>query len=148
MPLPQSVRSKIANNILDRLALIPQIKYRAFDVVRLASSDFQDYELPAVQILDLAELTFHEMRRAKKEWNIVLEVILGPTMEMTVSQQNLWDLMQEIERTIWAEPNLGISEVVHCRLMTSSTDLHIMKPFYLGRIELQVIYYQPLVGEC
>ena len=116
--------------------------------MKLQASDFADYEIPAVQVIDLAELTTHEMKRAKKDWNLVIEVIVGPTESAAVTQQTLWDLMQAIEQTIWAVPNFGLSEVIHAKLLTSSTDLHLMKPFYLGRIELSVMYYQPLVGEC
>jgi len=148
MPPPQSVRSKIADALLARLALVTDLKYRAFDVVRLQASDFQDYEIPAVQIIDLAELNTHEMKRGKKDWNLVIEVIVGPTESAAVTQQTLWDLMQLIEETVWAVPNLGLSEVIHMKLLTTSTDLHLMAPFYLGRIELSVMYYQPLVGTC
>lgn len=148
MTAPQSVRSKIADALMARLALIPEVKYRSFDTVRLQASDFADYEIPAVQIIDLAELTTHEMKRAKKDWNLVIEVIVGPTMTEGVTQQGLWNLMQLVEQTIWAVPNFGLSEVIHAKLLTTSTDLHLMAPFYLGRIELSVMYYQPLVGEC
>lgn len=148
MTAPQSVRSKIADALMARLALVTELKYRAFDVVRLQASDFADYEIPAVQIIDLAELNTHEMKRGKKDWNLVIEVIVGPTESEAVSQQALWNLMQLIEETVWAVPNLGLTEVIHCKLLTTSTDLHLMAPFYLGRIEMSVMYYQPLVGTC
>lgn len=148
MAIPESVRSKIADAILARLDLVTELKYKNFDAVRLQASDFADWELPAAQMIDLAELTTHEMRRARKEWNLVIEVIVGPTEEEAVTQHSVWDLMQAIEEQIWAVPNLGLAEVVHCKLLTSSTDLHLMAPFYLGRLEMSVIYYQPLVGSC
>jgi hypothetical protein len=148
MTAPQSIRSKIADALMARLALVTDLKYRAFDTVRLQASDFADYEIPAVQIIDLAELTTHEQRRGKKEWNLVIEVIIGPTEAEAVTQQKLWDLMQLIEETIWEVPNLGLTDVIHAKLLTTSTDLHLMAPFYLGRIELSVLYYQPLVGTC
>lgn len=144
-----SVRSKIADAIMARLALVPDFKYRAFDFVKLQASDFQDFEIPAVQVIDLLEITTHEMARAKKEWNLVLEIIVGPDgVAATPSQQTLWDLMQLTETTLWAVPNLGLQEVIHMKLLTTSTDLHLMHPFYLGRIELSVLYYQPLVRDC
>lgn len=131
-----------------RLALVTELKYRSFDVVRLQASDFADYEIPAVQIIDLAELNTHEMKRGKKDWNLVIEVIVGPTEAEVVTQQALWNLMQKIEETVWAVPNFGLTEVIHAKLLTTSTDLHLMAPFYLGRIEMSVMYYQPLVGTC
>jgi hypothetical protein len=133
-----------------RLALVTELKYRSFDTVRLQASDFADYEIPAVQLIDLSELTTHEQRRAKKDWNLIIEVIIGPTPEVDggVTQQELWDLMQLIEETVWAVPNFGLTEVIHAKLLATSTDLHLMQPFYLGRIEMSVMYYQPLVGAC
>ena len=148
MTAPQSIRSKIADALMARLALVTELKYRSFDTVRLQASDFADYEVPAVQLIDLAELTIHEQRRAKKEWNIIIEVVMGPTQTEAVTQQGLWDLMELIETTIWAVPNFGLTEVIHAKLLQTSTDLHLMTPFYLGRIEMSVMYYQHLVGDC
>jgi hypothetical protein len=146
--MADSVKTKIATAMLARLDLVAELNYRAFDIVRLKSSDFSDWEMPAVQCIDLAEVIEHEQRRKKAFWNIAIEVIMGPSEQETVSQAKLWDLMQVIETTLWAVPGLGLSEVVHMRHLSTSTDLHLMKPLYLGRLELAVIYYQPLVGEC
>lgn len=143
-----SVRSKIADALVARLDLVTALKVKSFDVVRMQASDFQDWELPAAQVIDLAEVATHEMRRKKATWNLVLELIVGPTATDAVTQKTLWDLMQTVEETLWAVPNLGLQEVIHMKLLTTSTDLHLMAPFYLGRIELSVDYYQPLVGEC
>lgn len=146
--MTESVRTKISNALLARLDLVTELKYKAFDSVKLMATDFQEWEIPAVQAIDLAEIITHEMRRAKKSWNLVLEVIVGPTSSDTPDQRDLWDLMETIERQLWAVPNLGLSEVIHMQLLSTSTDLHLLKPFYLGRIELAVLYYQPLVGDC
>lgn len=143
-----SIRSQIADALLARIATLPAIKSSSFDVVRLQANDFQDWELPAVQIIDLGEINTHETRRAKKGWQLVVELILGPTGATVPTQKTLWDLMQDLEQAIWAEPNLNIPGVVHMVLTQTSTDLHLMTPYYLGRIELQVDYYQPLVGTC
>ena len=54
--------------------------------------------------------------------------------------------MQVVEDALRAKPKLGIATVIHLKLGVSSTDLHLMQPFYLGRIEVTVDYYQP--GNC
>jgi phage portal protein BeeE len=148
MPVPLSLRSQIADEILNRLALVTEYQYRHFDVVKLAASDFQDFELPAVQVIDLGEAVEHEQRRAKKFWQLAIEIIIGPEMTETPDQKDLWDLMEHTERTLFAEPNLNIPGVIHMQLVSTSTDLHFMKPFYVGRLEIAVQYYQPLVGTC
>jgi len=144
-----SIRSDIADALLNRIATVADIKYKAFDEVRLLASDFSDHEIPAVQIFDLQEVTIHENRRARKTWRLVVEIIIGPNgISATPTQKDLWDMMQTIEQAIWAEPRLGLPQVIHARLITTSTDLHLMKPFYLGRLEMEIDYYQPLVGDC
>jgi hypothetical protein len=143
-----SLRSDIADAIIARLALLPDIKSASFDTVRLQANDFQDWELPAVQIIDLGEVVIHEMKRARKSWQLVVEIILGPQATTTPTQKTLWDLMETVERHLWETPNLGISGVIHMILTGTSTDLHLMQPYYLGRLEMQVDYYQPLVGTC
>jgi hypothetical protein len=145
-----SVRSDIATALLARLATVTELKYRAFDEVRLMASDFQDFELPAAQVIDLQETAEHEMRRKKANWQLAIELIVGPNGAATPSQQTLWDLMQTVERAIWASPaNLDLpGKVIQVVIGVSSTDLHLMKPFYLGRLEFSVLYYQPLVAEC
>lgn len=148
MPVPLSVRSKIATAIVTRMSLMTDLKLVTFDDVKIQISDFQDHEIPALQIIDLGEVNTHEMRRAKKSWNLVLEVIIGPTATVEYDQQDLWDLMQAIEEHLFADPKLGLSEVIQMNLVTSSTDLHLLKPFYLGRIEVMIDYYQPITGTC
>ncbi len=60
-----SVRSNIADALLARVGLVTELKYKAFEEVRLQASDFADYEIPAAQIFDLQEITIHEIRSAK-----------------------------------------------------------------------------------
>lgn len=146
-----SKRTEIAQAIAAKITtdLVPaSIKTVITDKVRLTASDFQDWELPAVQLIDLGEVNQHEMRRGRKTWNLALEVVIGPTAEDPVSQEELWDLMELLETTIWPVPQLGLTYVIHAKLLGSSTDLHLLDPYYVGRLDLTVDYYQPLVGDC
>jgi hypothetical protein len=111
-------------------------------------SDFQDFELPAAQIIDLSDDNIHERTRGKKTWNITIEIVVGPTVSATPSQGALWDLLETIEQALFQLPNLGLSEVIHMRLLGSTTDLHILMPLYAARIDLQIDYYQTLVSPC
>lgn len=144
-----SIKSQIHDALLARLLLVPDFKYRAFDVVRLGSADFKPHELPAVQVIDLGETTVPEMNRRRKMWSLVLEIVVGPTGVQVAGepiQKTLWDLMDLTEDTLWDRPkNFGIPGLLHMHLNLSSTDLHLLKPFYLGRLEVAFEYYQ---GPC
>lgn len=147
----ESIRTLIKRELVTRIKTVTDYETDVyFDKIRLTASDFQDSELPAAQLIDLGETPFHEMRRVKKQWNILIEIILGPESSDNTppSQEKLWDLMERTERAIWAVPNLGIPGVIHMIMVGTSTDLHMMDPFYVGRIELMVEYYQPLVDVC
>lgn len=143
-----SIRTQIAEALRLKIASLPEIKSATFDRVRLQTSDFAEWEIPAVQLIDLQETVTHELRRAKKSWNVIVELIMGDTSEKQYSQNDLWDLMEVVERSIFEKPNLQIAGVVHMKLIGTDTDLHLLSPFYLGRIELNIEYYQPLIGDC
>lgn len=142
------MKSDIASAILERLNAVSSLKSKTFDTVKLAATDFQDHELPAVQMIDLSESVEHEQRRAKKTWQIALEVILKPNEFGNKSQKDLWDLCYEVERALWQIPNLRLPGVIHLRYLGSQTDLHLLAPFYFARLDFEVIYYQPLVDEA
>ncbi|NCY21576.1 hypothetical protein EBX31_06435 [bacterium] len=143
-----SLKTDIAAAILERLESVTALKSKTFDTVKLLASDFQDHELPAVQLIDLAETVEHEQRRAKKYWQIALEVVLKPNEFGTKSQRDLWDLCYEIERALWERPNLRIPGIIHLKHLGSQTDLHLLEPLFFARLDFEVIYYQPLVDEA
>lgn len=143
-----SIRSDICDALTARLALVGDFKYIEFDKVRLLGQDFQEFELPACQIIDLGEANVHEVRRGRKTWTIVIEMLIGPNGLTKPTQKNLWDLMEKTENKLFEDPKLGIANVIHMKLLGSATDLHLMEPLYSGRIEITVDYYQNLVGPC
>lgn len=143
-----SMKTLIAEAIMARLETVAGVKYKNFDIVKLLASDFQDHELPAIQLIDLNESVEHEQRRAKKTWTIALEVVLKPNEFGTKSQKDLWNLCYSIERTLWQFPNLAVPGVIHLRYLGSQTDLHLLAPFYFARLDFDVLYYQPLVDEA
>ena len=143
-----SMKTLIAEAIMARLETVAGVKSKNFDTVKLLASDFQDHELPAIQLIDLNESIEHEQRRAKKTWTIALEVVLKPNEFGTKSQKDLWNLCYSIERTLWQFPNLAVPGVIHLRYLGSQTDLHLLAPFYFARLDFDVLYYQPLVDEA
>lgn len=149
MAILTSLRSTIADALLVRIATITEIKYANFDTVRLHASDFQDSEIPAVQLIDLDGTGEHITKLEKFTWPIAIEVVMGTTVTGgQVTQKSLWNMMYTIKRAIFAVPKLGITQIEHLRTIGESTDLHLLSPFYLGRIEIAAVFDQALVDEC
>ena len=143
-----SLKSSIAPAILAKLDAVAALKLKSFDKVRLSSSDFQDHEIPACQLIDIGETIEHERGRAKKTWQIALEIIMKPNEWGAIDQEDLWNLSYDVERALWANPNLNIPGVIHLRYIGSQTDLHMLEPYYLARLDFEVLYYEALVSEC
>ena len=137
----------ISQAIVARLQLIPEIKTIEFDKVRIRSDDFMSVECPAIQLIDIAEQIEHERSRAKKTWVLALELVMKATAEAPISQVDLWNTQYLVERQLWAIPNLGIPGVIHLRYQGSQTDLHLLDPYYFVRLDLEVLYYEPLVAD-
>jgi hypothetical protein len=142
------MKTQIATAIVNKLSTLTSIKSVSFDRVRMLSSDFQDWEIPAIQIIDLGDDNEHAQRRALKRWNVTIELVMGSKSTGLIFQKDLWNLEQEIERKLWEVPNLAIPSVVHMHLLGSTTDLHTLAPYYTARIDLIIEYYQPLVDVC
>jgi hypothetical protein len=143
-----SLKSSIAAAIMTKLDNVAALKLKAFDRVRLSAADFQDHDLPAVQLIDVGETIEHERARAKKTWQISLELIMKPNEFGEISQEDLWDLQYDVERALWANPNLGVAGVIHLRYIGSQTDLHLLDPYYIARLDFECLYYEALVDEC
>ena len=143
-----SLKSSIASAIMTRLDTVAALKLKAFDKIRLTAGDFQDHEIPACQLIDVGETIEHERSRAKKTWQISLELVMKPNEFGEVVQEDLWDLQYDVERALWANPNLGIPGVIHLRYIGSQTDLHMLDPYYFARLDFECIYYEALVDEC
>jgi hypothetical protein len=145
-----SRKTEICQALVTILGTLADIKTINYQTIKLLASDFSEYELPVVQLIDLAEESQHEKGRALKTWNLSLEIVIGPITSTSYvpTQTDLWDIMEKIEQKIWADPKLGLNYVVQALLLGSQTDLHILSPLYTARIDFQILYYQPLVTNC
>lgn len=145
---PQSTKTKIARALKSIIEEMPIFRYVAFDRVKLYTQDFSESEIPAAQFIDVAESVTHERNRALRTWSISLEIVHKSTENEYISQEDMWNIEYQIARKIWANPNLGVTGVVHCKYTGNSTDLHLLEPFYLLRLDFDVIYYEHLVADC
>lgn len=143
-----SRRTEIATALKNVVSGITGITKVSFDEVKLLATDFQEFELPAIQIIDMAEDNVHEMGRGLKTWNISLEIVIGPKANYVPIQSDLWDILELLETNLFKDPKLGLQYVTQMTLLGTTTDLHILRPLYTARMDLQVSYYQILVRQC
>lgn len=144
----KSMKTKIAEAMVAKLETIPQLEYVSFDKIRLLASDFKDVDIPAAQLIDVRLDHQHEAPRSKKFWQVALELLLKGNQWREVSQQDLWNLEYEVLRKLFEKPNFGIKGVIHIRYLGSSTDLHLLEPYYFSRMDFEVQFYEDLIGQC
>lgn len=150
----ESMKTKIAREILAICATIPVVKYTAFDKVKLLAADFLETEIPAIQLIDVNMTSVHEMSRAKKTWQIALELLMKGNESGSVSQSDLWNLEYEVLRKLWAHPGLpGVKsgsggKVIQMNFLGSQTDLHLLEPYYFARLDFEVLFYEAMVTDC
>lgn len=148
-------KSQIAEALKARIALVSiangytqDVKSITFDKVKLNIADYGDYELPAVQLIDLSKTFEHQMARSKSTWFVTVEMCMRTTETIgTVDQQSLWDFQEDVMRAIMGDPKLGLSFVIHTRLIDEVTDLHLQQPNYIANIGLEILYYEPITRD-
>lgn len=143
-----SIESTIADAIVAVVTSVTEIKTVNFDKVILATSDFRDHELPAVQLWDVFQSVEHQRGRILVNWSMSLELVMKSLTSGTVIQKDLWELRRKIQLALWANPNLGIPGVVHLVYTGNITDLHSVEPYYISRLDFDVQYYDNLTGTC
>ena len=143
-----AIESDIMNAIVAKVQTVPEIVTVNSDKIKLSISEFRDHELPAVQIWDVAQAIKHERGRILVNWSLSLEIIMKSLESGLVNQNILWDLRRKIQLAIWNEPSLGIPGVIHPIYTGNVTDLHLLEPYYIARIDFDVQFYDVLTGSC
>lgn len=143
-----AIETDIMNAIVARVQTVPEIVTVNSDRIILATSDFRDHELPAVQIWDVAQSIQHQRGRILVNWAMSLEIVMKSLESGAVDQSTLWTLRRDIQLALWNEPNLNIPAVVHMIYTGNVTDLHLIEPYYIARIDFDVQFYDDLTGSC
>ena len=143
----------IESDIVDKIKLViqtevPEVVYVSFDKIKLAIGDFAAHELPAVQIWDNGQTPVHERGRILVDWNLSLELIMKSDIGGEVNQKDLLELRRKIQLALWEDPKLGIPQMVHLIYTGNTTDLHLLEPYYIARIDFVARYYDSLTGTC
>ena len=143
-----SIESDITDAIVAVVTTVTEVKTINSDKIILATSDFRDHELPAVQLWDVFQSVEHQRGRILVSWSLSLELIMKSLTTGSVVQKDLWELRRKIQLALWANPNLGIPGVVHMVYTGNITDLHTVEPYYISRLDFDVLYYDNLTGSC
>ncbi len=80
-----------------KIATVSRILIINTDRVLLATSDFRDHELPAVQIWDIAQSPEHQRGRILVTWSISVEIIMKSLEAGAVQQSDLWELRRKVQ---------------------------------------------------
>lgn len=143
-----SIDTDIVDKIISISAAVPGINYAKFDEVKLAIDDFEDHEIPAIQLWDNGRSGKHSQGRILYNWSLSLELIMRSQTTDVVDQKALFEKMREIKLALWDKPNLLIPGVVQLNYVAEVTDLHLLKPNYIGRLDFEVQFYDELVSAC
>lgn len=145
-----SIESNIVDALVAKVSAVSQIKSVKFDEIKLAIEDFADHELPAVQIWDNGIIPKHERQRVLVDWSLSLELIMRTKVDMVVNQKALFEKAREITLAIFEDPRLGLGSqgFVHLIYNGRITDLHLLQPNYIARIDVTARYYDALTGSC
>lgn len=149
-------KKQIADAIKTRIELVTiangyskDIKTVSYDTIRLNIQDYQDHELPAVQIIDINKLFTMSFSQSESSWFLALELCMRTTETIgVVKQGDLWDLMENVVRAIMEVPRLGLSFVRHVLPVDEITDLHLQEPNYIATIGLEIKFREPIIAEC
>ncbi len=141
-----SLKAQIAVKLVEQLQTITELKYVSFDRIRLSSHDFKDFELPAVQLYDVASPGVHQHRCLEVSWQVSLELIMRSNELGAVTQSIMWDMMEQIETVIWAKPKLDLSFTLGSQYIGWVTDLHMNdQQLYFARLDFAIPFHQMLV---
>lgn len=137
--------------ILEELTFLRKVEYER---VRATLSDFQNHEIPGVQIYDLSENYTHSQQRVKTEWTIVVEYYQSANPDGSHDQGLLMDRKFEIERKIGDNIKLNITSVpddgriFHVKYVSSQTNLFLVNGMSLAQMQFAILFEKPFTGTC
>jgi hypothetical protein len=125
-----------------------------YENIRLGFDGFLAHELPAIQMIDQANVRDPERSRDLNTWIILLQVVMKNQSIDAVNQFLLFDRMNDIINLIGQNTVLNIDTDVQgesflsMRPLGEVTDLHSEQPFYLAEMTLEVKFYTATRGSC
>ena len=143
-----SIETDIINALVAKLQTVTELKTINYDRINVTITDFMEHELPAVQLFDIGQTIQHNRGRSIVTWSMSIELIMKSLSTGTVSQLDLFELRRTIALALWDQPNLGVPGVIHLVYTGNITDLHTLEPYYIARLDFDVLYNDNLTGAC
>lgn len=143
-----SIETDITDKIQDILNGITGIKSVHYEKIKMATTDFLDHEIPAAQLWDVGQTMEHQRGRILVNWAMSIELVTKSLFSGEANQSELLDLRRTVQLALWDKANLGIPGVVHLVYNGNITDLHLLDPYFVARIDFSVLFYDNLTGSC
>ena len=155
MSLSDSMKKKIFSALADLFQNeVDWLSLVNYENIRLASSGFKEFELPALQMIDGPNVRDPERSRDLNTWIITLELTMKNQYLDSVNQFLLFDRINDIISLIGQHTVLDIQSdtkgesFLSMRPLGEVTDLHSEQPFYIAEITVEVKYYTATRGAC
>ena len=140
------MKREIFEALVYQLSTLPWVKRINWEKIWLLDSDFNDSELPALQIYDTGSEFTHQGGRLEARTSLSIELVMKQTPQGAVSQGILFDRVEEIELKIGQKIDLGVKGMLHVRYLREVTDLHTVEPYFIARLDFEAIYLKPFTG--
>ena len=140
------MKRQIFEKLAALLRTISWVRSVEWEKIRILEADFAEAHLPAIQIYDLNTSNTHQGGRVESRMQLVIELVMKQTATGVVDQGILFDRVEEIERAIGSNIDLGISGMLHLRYVSDTTDRHTIDPYFVAILEFEAIYLKPFTG--
>jgi len=147
--MASGIRASIFDAFRARLAAqCTWAKVVNWEQIRIAASDFEDHEIPAIQLWSPELFHEHQVQTLETTMSIFVEIIMRSQATGVVDQRELFDKIESVRSAIGTQTTLGISQMIHVLILGNEVDLHTLEPFYFGRIHFQAVYKEPYTSFC
>lgn len=152
--MADSMEKKILAALKTALEELTFLNVVSIDKIRIANSDFQENEIPGIQIYDSGQFIEHNHQRVLKTWALTVEYFQKVDPEGRADQATLFDRKLEIERKIGDNLKLSINSTPdegamrYIKYVASTTDLFMISDMSILQLFLEVRFETPYTGNC
>ncbi len=125
-----------------------------FEKVRILTADFQEHELPGIQIYDIGETATPLLSQTENTMQFSVEIVMTRNTGELINQGLLFDRKLEVKRAIGKDPTLGIisspgiGSFKNVQYKGSNTDFATIEPHYIARLDFEALFTEPFVRDC
>lgn len=146
-----SIQAQILERLTTNLTALTWAKTVNAEIVRNLFTDFNEAELPAIQIFDRAPASIQPaLRLINVQWPLSIELVLKSTNLHTYDQGELFDKQREIENLISSDLSLLVGGKImgfqNLRYDGFETDLHSTPGFFATSLSFTALYSQQFPG--